>query len=261
MPTFCPLFSGSSGNSTYIATPRGGILIDAGVSAKRVCEALTARGIDPATLQAIFVTHEHVDHTAGVRVLAKKFDLPVIASYGTLSAIEPAMDAGIRLAEMPAEGIELAGMRVTAFSLSHDAAQPTGYTVTFADDRRLAIATDTGILTEDVRRALCGCETVLLESNHDVTMLKNGPYPYPLKQRILGAYGHLSNDTAASLLPYLVESGTTRVVLGHLSQENNTPKQAELTARSRLAAAGLKEHLDYRLSVAGPVSADPVIIL
>ena len=223
MPKICPLFSGSSGNCTYVATTRGGLLIDAGVSAKRIVEALTARSIDPATLAGIFVTHEHTDHTNGIRVLAKKYGLPVYASYGTLLKLEPSLDAAIPLREMTAAGVECADM--------------------------------------EIRHELCGCKTVLLESNHDLKMLREGPYPYPLKERILSAHGHLSNDACAALLPYLLESGTVRFLLGHLSRENNTPKLAELTAKSRLAAAGMQEFLDYRLLVAAPCCEDAPIIL
>ena len=261
MPKICPLFSGSSGNCTYVATASGGLLIDAGVSAKRITEALIARNIDPAALAGIVVTHEHTDHTAGIRVLAKKFHLPVYASYGTLLKLEPTLESCIALREMPLAGAEIGGMAVKPIPLSHDAAEPTGYAVSFSDGTALALVTDTGVVTEEIRRALCGCKTVLLESNHDVKMLREGPYPYPLKERILGTHGHLSNDTCASLLPYLVDCGTTTVFLGHLSRENNTPKLAELTAKSRLAAAGMREHLDYRLSVASPCCADAPIYL
>lgn len=261
MPKICPLFSGSSGNCTYVATTRGGLLIDAGVSAKRIVEALTARSIDPATLAGIFVTHEHTDHTNGIRVLAKKYGLPVYASYGTLLKLEPSLDAAIPLREMTAAGVECADMEIRPFALSHDAAQPIGYKVTFADDTRFALATDTGVVTEEIRHELCGCKTVLLESNHDLKMLREGPYPYPLKERILSSHGHLSNDACAALLPYLVESGTSRFLLGHLSRENNTPKLAELTAKSRLAASGMQEFLDYRLLVAAPCCEDAPIIL
>lgn len=260
MARFCPLFSGSSGNCTYLGTATGGILIDAGVSAKRIETALLARQVDPATLKAIFVTHEHTDHTNGVRVLAKRYGLPVYASAGTLTGMERAVDATTDLRLMPPEA-EVAGMGVCAVALSHDARQPTGYEITLPDGRKLAIVTDTGIVTDEIRRVLMRCDVVLLESNHDVGMLRNGPYPYVLQERILGDRGHLSNDTCAALLPYLVESGVTQVVLGHLSRENNTPVLARRTAVTRLAQAGLREHLDYRLYVAQPESDQPLMMV
>lgn len=260
MARFAPLFSGSSGNCTYLGTAAGGILIDAGVSAKRIETALLARQVDPATLKAIFVTHEHTDHTNGVRVLAKRYGLPVYASEGTLVGMERAVDATTDLRLMPQE-VEAAGMGIRAVALSHDARQPTGYAVTLPDGRELAIVTDTGIVTDEIRRTLMRCDVVLLESNHDVGMLRNGPYPYVLQERILSDRGHLSNDTCAALLPYLVEGGVTHIVLGHLSRENNTPELARRTAVTRLAQAGLRENLDYRLLVAQPESDKPLMMV
>ena len=258
MAQFCPLFSGSSGNCTYLGTAAGGILIDAGVSAKRIETALLSRQINPAALKAIFVTHEHTDHTNGVRVLAKRYGLPVYASAGTLAGMERAVDATTDLRLMPQE-VDVAGVGVRAVALSHDARQPTGYEMTLSDGRKLAVVTDTGIVTDEIRRTLMRCDVVLLESNHDVGMLRNGPYPYVLQERILGDHGHLSNDTCAALLPYLVEGGVTHIVLGHLSRENNTPELARRTAVTRLAQAGLRENLDYRLYIAQPESDQPLM--
>lgn len=260
MARFCPLFSGSSGNCTYIATAAGGLLIDAGVSAKRIEQALTAREVDPRSLRAILVTHEHTDHTAGVRVLAKRYGLPVYASEGTLLGMEKAIDATTDIRKMPAE-LAVADMGVRSFALSHDANEPTGYEVTLPGGRRVAVITDTGKITDLQRQLLKACDLVLIESNHDVGMLRSGPYPYPLKERILSEHGHLSNADCAALLPQLVQAGVAHLVLGHLSRENNLPMVARREALTRLAGAGFAEKLDYTLAVAEPESSGCLTIL
>ena len=263
MAQFCPLFSSSSGNCTYIGTPYGGILIDAGVSARRIERALLDREIDPAGIASIFITHEHSDHIGGVRVFASRYGIPVYASEGTVDGMERAGACkGVDVREM-AEGevISVGGVAVTSFPTPHDTAGSTGYRVTTSDGRTLAVATDMGTVTDRVRQVLCRCDAVLIESNYDRHMLEVGPYPYPLKQRIAAATGHLCNDDCAAVLPTLVQSGVSHLFLGHLSPHNNLPALAEQTAKNALDAAGLRAESDYRLRVTEPVSTQPVVYI
>ncbi len=263
MARFCPLFSGSSGNCTYIGSASGGVLVDTGVSARRIECALNEREIDPRSIQAVFITHEHTDHVSGLRVLAKRYGYKVYASAGTLDALVEAQVLGTEnnFEVISEDGVETAGMYILPFHTSHDSRESLGYRVHTADGRTLAVATDTGCMTDAIRGALVGCDLVLLESNHDIRMLENGPYPYVLKRRILGERGHLSNDCCAAELPFLAQNGTTRFVLGHLSRENNFPDLAYRTSRAVLDRTGLCEGKDYLLTVA-PRSADaPVMVL
>lgn len=261
MARYCPLFSGSSGNCAYIGTPEGGILIDAGVSARRIETALHDRSIDPRTIAAIFVTHEHSDHVCGLKILTKRYGMPVFASPGTLEALVEAgvLGCGCAFDEMPEEGLEAAGMWVEAFRTSHDSRESLGFRVRTPDDRRLAVATDMGYMSDTVRCALSGCDLVQIESNHDVRMLENGPYPYYLKRRILADTGHLSNEVCAATLPGLAESGVTRFYLAHLSKDNNTPEVAYITSQAALTEAGMKEGQDYVLRVAPRYDTEPVL--
>ena len=158
------------------------------------------------------------------------------------------------------EGIEAAGMMVRPFPISHDCAEGYGYRIQMPDGRKVAVATDTGVMTEEVREAVTGCDLVVIESNHDVRMLQNGRYPYYLKRRILSQTGHLSNDACAEELASLVKSGTTRLILAHLSRENNVPELAYETAKSTLAAAGMREGMDFLLSVAPRVNDKNVML-
>ncbi len=253
MARFFPLFSGSSGNSMYIGSGDGGILIDIGMSARKTTLALERVGVDPAKLGGIFITHEHIDHVRGLRVFTKKYDIPVYASAGTLAALEESgqVDAKTRLFEMPAEGMTVpADIGVQAFHTSHDCREGLGYCVTLPDGRTAAVATDLGYLSDEVQQAIAGRDLVVLESNHDVRMLQNGSYPYPLKRRILSDIGHLSNDTCAHALPGLVEQGSTRFVLAHLSKENNIPALAYQTSLAELTMHGMRQNVDFQLSVA-----------
>ncbi|MCI8554268.1 MAG: MBL fold metallo-hydrolase [Clostridiales bacterium] len=252
MARFCPLFSGSSGNCTYIGSSSGGVLVDAGVSARRIELALWDRGIDPHSIGAVFITHEHGDHISGLRILCKKYGYRVFASAGTLSALmdSNALDGYGFPEAMPEQGVEVADMLVSAFPTSHDSRESSGYRLQLPDGRQVAVATDTGVVTEEIRQALTGCDLVLLESNHDIHMLENGPYPYHLKRRILAGTGHLSNEACARELPALAAGGTARFFLGHLSKENNLPQLAYETARLALTEAGLREGIDYTLQVA-----------
>lgn len=261
MARFCPLFSGSSGNCTFIGTPEGGILVDAGVSAKRIETALWNRGVDMRSIRAIFVTHEHSDHTVGLRVLQKRYGMPIYASAGTRDGLlEGALPetADCRVMEGP---VELAGMLITAFHTPHDSRESTGFRVETPDGRTLAVATDMGHITEEVRTALTGCDLIQIESNHDVPMLEVGPYPYYLKRRILAATGHLSNEACACELPELIRTGTTRLFLAHLSKDNNTPELAYITARTALIEAGMEENVDFLLKVAPRTDTEPVMVL
>ena len=254
MAKLIPLFSGSSGNSAYIGGASGGVLIDAGVSAKRLACALAGIGVNPGRVGAVFVTHEHTDHIAGLRVFCERHHIPVFATPGTLRALERmgALTAKMRASPMPVGGVEANGLLVRAFATSHDAAEPCGYTCQAGESEKYAVATDTGTLTEKVKAALRGCDTVMLEANHEVTMLQNGPYPYFLKRRILSDMGHLSNAACADFLPGLLSTGAARFFLAHLSRENNTPQLAYASAKSAFDAAGAREGIDYELRVCAP---------
>ncbi len=262
MARYCPLFSGSSGNCTYIGTAEGGILVDAGVSAKRIETALRERDIEPHSIEAVFVTHEHIDHISGLRLLTKRYGWRVYASCGTLEAIADTRPLEPQtVCEVIGEtGVCAAGMEIRPFATSHDSRESLGFRITLPGGRRVAVATDTGVMTDTVRAALSGCDLVHIESNHDVRMLENGPYPYYLKRRILADTGHLSNDACAAELTALAQNGTTRFVLAHLSRENNLPEIAYMTAQAALCGAGMQENIDFLLQVAPRGAEAPVTL-
>ena len=256
MLRYCSLFSGSSGNSTYVGTAAGGLLIDAGVSAKRITTALEQRNIDPATIKAVLLTHEHSDHVAGLRVLCKKYGWPVVASEGTLEALaeQDKITAEQRLFMLPQDTrLDIAGMQITPFETPHDSRQCYGYRIDTEDGRSLAMTTDLGYMPQSVMDTIAGCQLLHIESNHDPEMLRNGPYPYWLIQRIRGEGGHLSNQDCAAVLPQLLKVGATRIVLAHLSEHNNTPDLALECAVNALNGTGATLGRDYLLSAAKSV--------
>lgn len=262
MSRFCPLFSSSSGNSIYIGGSDGGVLVDAGVSAKQLTGALDRLGIPIDSIRAILVTHEHSDHVKGLRVMAKRNHLPVYASHGTAEQLRKngTADGSFQLTEIACEPFEAAGMRITPFPISHDCAQGFGYALELPDSRRAAVVTDLGQVTPEVLAAVEGCDLVLLESNHDYGMLRNGAYPLYLKQRILSKFGHLSNQACAETAARLMASGATRFFLGHLSRENNTPQLARQATLAALELSGGKDRLDFMLEVAPACDAQRVMV-
>lgn len=252
MYKFCTLFSGSSGNSTYIGTDEHGILIDAGKNAKQVTLSLLEEGLSPDCVEALFITHEHSDHIGALRVFCKKHGIPVYASRGTLEALDKGghLNGDFPVYEM-IEFADVGEFHIECFHTMHDAAESMGYTVELENGFKAAVATDLGVITNEVRAGIIGCNAVLLESNHDIGMLSNGPYPYPLKRRILSDSGHLCNAAAAEMAVELIENGTEHILLGHLSHENNLPELAFETTFSALCGEGARIDLDYTLSVAG----------
>lgn len=236
-----PLFSGSSGNSVFFRSGDAHFLVDAGMSCRTMCEALRRVGSAPEKIRCVFVTHEHSDHIAGLEILCKRYDLSVYIN--SRSAQELARTGRFpylcsHLSIFDADNAEtLHGISVKAFRTPHDSCGSVGYRFD-DDDDSFGYATDIGYVTRSVANNLFGCKTVVFESNHDIDMLKNGPYPSYLKARILSERGHLSNDACADFLPHLAQNGTTRIILGHLSGENNTPTLAYETAKNALSAAG-----------------------
>ena len=260
MARFCPLFSSSRGNSTYIGSSDGGILVDCGVSAKKLHSALDSIGVDPDSIGAIFITHEHTDHICGLRTFASAHGIRVFSSSGTLSALESAgaLNGKFPVSVIEDSGVEVNGIFVRPFRLSHDAKEPFGYSAITSDNRNICVATDTGTVTDEILSAVYGSDLVLLESNHDIGMLQNGSYPYMTKRRILSDIGHLSNDLCAETAVKLFEGGTTRFCLAHLSKENNIPTLAYQCTYSELTQIGAVEGVDYRLTVAG---GDPQMMI
>ena len=253
MARLCTLASGSTGNSTYISTTDGDILIDAGLSCKALMAAIEQVG-DASKLRAVAITHTHIDHIKGLKTFLKNTKIPLIASKETLESLsaENSIPEGIKTIAADSGIVTLGDISVDFFKTCHDANGSGGYVITMPDGRRAAVCTDLGVMTDSIRQKLCGCEAVLIEANHDVEMLRRGPYPASLKLRILSDEGHLSNNACAAELPSLLKSGTTRIILGHLSAENNTPLLATAAARTTLAQIGAKDGADYILETAKP---------
>ncbi len=247
MARIYPLFSSSKGNSTYIGTKSEGILIDDGVSFSRLKKAMELNGLVVDAIKAIFVTHEHSDHTKGLAVLTKKIKAPVFAQSLTLEYLCQSGLINGECFELK-EGEEICGMNVHCFNTPHDTRESCGYRIELPDGKSAAVCTDLGHVTETVERNLLGTDCVLLEANYDIEMLRNGIYPYYLKTRIFSNNGHLSNVDSGAFAARLLKSGTTRLILGHLSQENNTPEIAESTVLNCLH--GFARNSDYTLSVA-----------
>lgn len=261
MAKVIPLFSGSKGNSYYIGSSGEGVLIDAGRSCKQLEQALDGAGVDIKSIGAVFVTHEHIDHCQGLRVFAKKHKLRVYASRGTLEAMA---EKGLLAPEVHSEvienAVEVGNMRVVRCDTPHDARESCCFQVCAPDGRRATIATDMGVMTDSVRELLRSSDFAVVESNHDIDMLRNGGYPYPLKLRILSDRGHLSNAACSGELAELVRCGVSRLVLGHLSEQNNIPSLALETAVDALRQYGMKQGLDFTLDVAAPVGDGRSII-
>lgn len=245
---FCPLFSGSSGNALFVEGEKERLLIDAGLPGRTVEQALRLIGVAPETLSAILVTHEHSDHVKGVGVLARKYGLPVYANAPCWQAMLPLTGEisprSMRVFETGRD-FYLGSLNIFPFPTPHDCAEPVGYGIT-EQGKRLTVMTDIGHMSEGMLDMAAHSDLLLLESNHDVDMLKAGPYPYPLKQRILSSHGHLSNEAAGRALARLYGRGVRNAILGHLSAENNDPRLARLTAEQALHEEGA----EMRLAVA-----------
>lgn len=249
MAKVVPLFSGSKGNSYYIGTSSQGVLIDAGRNCKQIELAMEANGLSMKNVSALFITHEHSDHCSAVRVLSKRYGLKVFGSAGTLNAISRGLYPETRLEVIETE-LALGDMSIQRINTPHDAAESCCYRVTASDGKSAMIATDMGVMLPEVKAAALKSDFVVLESNHDINMLKFGEYPYPLKMRILSDKGHLSNDACSRELADLVRSGTMRLMLGHLSEHNNTPELAARTSVAALQKEGMKRNLDFTLDIA-----------
>ncbi len=248
----CSIRSGSKGNAILAWTEKTKILIDCGISGKEAEKGVRDLGLDPEKLDALLITHEHQDHTGGAGVISRRYQTPIFANEGTWAA----MEAGIgKIAPQHkrvfshSEPFTVGDIDIQPFSIPHDAADPVGYCLE-SQGEKMAVATDIGILQESLFRALKGCKTVLLESNHDKNMLEMGPYPLPLKRRIRSEIGHLSNDDAGKAAEFLVRMGVCQILLGHLSETNNYPLLARQTVENALVAAGIQPGKDMLLEVA-----------
>ncbi len=250
MINFTPLISGSSGNAAFLSDGKTHILIDCGMSGKQLADALGKIGVSCDSLDALLITHEHSDHTKGAGVIARRYSLPVYATEGTHSAMEIGniADEQIKIIDS-AHDFEIGTIGVKPFDIPHDAAEPVGYSF-YIDGEKISLATDIGHMHKALIEQIMKSKMVLLESNHDVDMLQFGPYPFPLKQRILSDSGHLSNENAAKTALQLVNSGTEHIMLGHLSETNNHPEIAMMETYNTLTFAGVKVGDDVTLQVA-----------
>lgn len=242
MLELCTLASGSSGNAVLVFNETTSLLIDAGISAKRICDGLRQLGLEPAQLDAICITHSHSDHISGLRVLLKRVTCPVYATEATGAVIARQVEgAAERLHTLqPQEPVCFGSLKVQAFSTPHDAPGSVGYTVSDGE-RKCSVVTDLGFVTEEVRQSIYGSQLALVEANHDVDWLKSGAYPPYLKRRILGDGGHLSNEDSGELCCELAEHGTQKLVLAHLSHENNTPERARSVVCGMLSRRGFDQ--------------------
>lgn len=250
---FCPLYSGSSGNSIFIGSDKANILIDAGLPGKKIDEAMRSIGESPDKLKGIFITHEHSDHIKGVGVISRKYDVPIYANEKTWCAMSNSIgkikEHNIKIMDRRTT-VDIEDLSIKSFVIPHDAISPVGYTVNKGKNQ-VSVATDFGTYTEEIHNNIKDSEIILLESNHDVSMLKFGPYPYNLKRRILSEVGHLSNEDCGKAIINIAKNGYgKRIILGHLSNTNNNPDLALETVLGVVRESGLEVGQDLIVSMA-----------
>ena len=253
--SLCMLASGSKGNCIHVSAGNKALLVDAGLSGREIERRMRQRDLSPDHLQAIVVTHEHTDHIRGVGVLARRYGLPVYISGETECAGRPILGKLPRSCHFhPGTPFVIPPFSIHPFNVSHDAVDPVGFTIS-TNGSRIGIATDLGIATGLVEQHLQGCHLLVLEANHDLEMLINGPYPWTLKQRIKSRNGHLSNEATESLLRAVIHTTLKHVVLGHLSETNNTARQALKIVRQAIG------NRDIDITVAVQDCSGPVLML
>lgn len=257
MIKFCNLFSGSSGNCTYVASENTKILIDAGVTCSRIEKALAQLDTNLDEIDAILVTHEHTDHVKGLSRIVKKYHIPIYTAEKTWSKLTSLeIPETNQFAFTPNEMFSFGDFTIFPFSIPHDAIDPCGFVI-WGEDKKITIATDLGHLTEKLVSYMEHSDIVLLESNYDTETLKCGTYPYYLKERILGENGHLSNEVASKAISHLCQTGVNHIILGHLSKENNFPELAYQTVMNELHAS----HVTCDLSIAQRDCVDTMVTL
>lgn len=262
----CAIASGSSGNCIYAGTQGTHILIDTGISGKKTEEGLMKLGICGCDLDGIMITHEHADHIGGLGVISRKYSIPIYATAKTIDAIKKTRTIGSVDEELfheisPDESFMLKEMKISPMHTSHDAVDPVAYRISYGS-KKIGIATDLGTYNEYTVECLKGMDVLFLEANHDVNMLQVGPYPYYLKQRILGDRGHLSNELSGRLLSRIMHNGLQEIVLGHLSKENNLPELAYETVRLEIEMSENQYHADdFPISVAKRSECSKIITI
>lgn len=259
----CSIASGSSGNCIYVGNENTNLLVDAGISGKRITQGLSSIDVNPEKLDGVLVTHEHSDHVSGVGVLARKYHVPIYATVETIHSILKIKNIG-RIPEELFHIVEpdvpflLNDIEVNPFSISHDASNPVCYTFC-GDNHKVAVATDLGKYDDYIIQHLMGTEALLLEANHDINMLQVGAYPYVLKRRILGDRGHLSNDNTGRLIGKLLHDKLKYIMLGHLSKENNYPELAYETVKYELEKNYQMINYNFEMSVANRDEPSPLV--
>jgi phosphoribosyl 1,2-cyclic phosphodiesterase len=242
----CSLSSGSDGNATYIGTSRTNILVDVGLTLKDTIDALQSIDVSPYDLDAILISHEHVDHIRSAGALSRKFDIPVYANQETWKAMQQKVgDIASHNVRIFYTGMDfyINDINIQSYAVPHDAAEPVGFCF-YSGNKKISIVTDLGHTNTSIIKMVQDSDLILLEANHDVHMLQMGPYPWPLKKRIMGKYGHLSNEQAGMALVEMLKDRTMYVLLAHLSQENNLPALAYETVTSILVSNGIKPGKD-----------------
>lgn len=251
------LGSGSRGNAVFVEAGRARLLVDAGLSARALTERLGAIGVAPRSLDAVLLSHEHQDHARGAERFSNRHRVPLACSHETLEALDRSPQHFAAWRPLEEGGTDFGDLRVEAFDVPHDAARPVGF-VLHGEGQRVGVVTDLGHATTLVVERLRGCDVLLIESNHDADMLRRGPYPWHLKQRVSGRMGHLSNADAARLLEASADERCRAVVLLHLSENNNTPQLARRAAAEALERRGVRR---VTMRVAGPRAPTPAVEL
>lgn len=257
------LASGSSGNTTYIETPQRKILVDAGLSGVRIERLMNSIGKTLKDVDSILVSHEHVDHVQGVGVLARRYGMDIYANQKTWDAMAKRIgkiDNAQKYLFEPGQTLSLGDIDIESFNVSHDAANPQFYQV-HHNNKAFAIVTDTGYIDDKVAGIIQDADAYLFECNHDIDMLRVGPYPWALKQRILGEKGHLSNEDGAQALMDVLGNRTKKIYLGHLSQENNVKELAHLTVEQLMAANDFAVGSDFEIMDTDPKEATSILTL